>query len=333
MAVRTIRAWLEFLTTPVPRHVRTMGYVRELRALRARRHRCRNAWQPHLERTRALVRAAAARCERRRRALIVGSGLLFDVPLEDLSRQFDQVVLVDIVHLWSVHLQASRFPNVELLPLDVTGVVERCHALAGEASARAGLPVSLPQRRADCLLGEPFDLVASINVLSQLPVVPNGYLFRRVRSLTDAQRHEFSRALVSNHLDWMCSFPGTACLITDLERLHVDDCGRGSREGSLWGVELPDGGCGWEWDLAPKPEMHADLDVRHHVVGYASFPKQDWLRARRRRDAETDSTRADPSRRTRHAMDPAPCAPGRSGRPSSRAPRRPSSDFRATRSR
>ena len=291
MAVQTFRAWISYLEAPVPRHVRQMGYVRELRVLRARRNRCRDAWQPHLERTRALVLEAAALCEQHRNALIVGSGLLFDVPLVELSRQFDSVVLVDIVHFWSAHRQASRVPNVHLMPLDVTGVVERCHALARKRSQ-----ARLPQRPVDCFLGEHFDLVASINVLSQLPVVPNGYLSRWIRSLTDAQMKEFSRALVRNHLDWMCSFPGIACLVTDLERLHFDDCGMVSREGSLWGVELPRGGRSWLWDLAPRPEMYFHLDVRHRVVGYPSFPKQAWLATRGRGGAATDAPAAGPPR-------------------------------------
>ena len=287
MATRTFRAWLDYLATPVPRHVRQMGYVRELRALRARRNRCREAWSSHLEHSRAVILDAAAQCERHRTALVVGSGLLFDIPLEELSLRFENVVLVDIVHAWSVHHQAVRFSNVRLLPLDVTCVVERCHALARRRSA-----APLPQRAVDCLVGEDFDLVASVNVLSQLPVVPNGYMSRRIRSLTDARTREFSRALVANHLDWLCSFPGVACLVTDLERLCYGDCGLVSREESLWGVALPEGGRDWLWDLAPRPEMYFHLDVRHRVGGYASFPKRAWLDARDRTAAAIDAPAA-----------------------------------------
>ena len=288
MATRTFQAWLDYLAIPVPRHVRRMGYVRELRALRARRNRCREAWRPHLAHTREVILEAAARCERRRSALIVGSGLLFDVPLEALSRQFERVVLVDIVHAWSVHREAGRFSNVRLVPLDVTGVVERCHALA-----RRRAPAPLPRRPVECFVDEDFDLVASVNVLSQLPVVPNGYMSRRIRSLTEADTREFSRALVVNHLDWLCSFQGIACLVTDLERLCHGACGPASREGSLWGVTLPEGGRDWMWDLAPRPEMYFHLDVRHRVGGYASFPKRAWLDARENGAAAVDAAGAE----------------------------------------
>ncbi len=276
-AARILRAWLDYMSNRVPRHLREMGYVRELRALRARRDRCRSAWRPHLEHTRAVIQDAVARCEQRRSALVVGSGLLFDIPLEELSRHFERVVLVDIVHAWSVHRAATRFSNVRLLPLDVTGVVERCHSLA-----RGRAPARLPQHQVDRLAGERFDLVASVNILSQLPVVPNGYMSRRIRSLGEARTREFSRALVTNHLDWLCSFPGVVCLVTDLERLCYGDCGLVSREESLWGVALPEGGRDWLWDLAPRPEMYFHLDVRHRVGGYASFPKRAWLDARNR---------------------------------------------------
>lgn len=289
MSIRLFRAWIDYLTTPVPRHVRQMGYVRELRDLGARRNRCRHAWQAHLEHTRAVILDAAKRCGQPRGALIVGSGLLFDVPLAELSRRFEKVVLVDIVHAWPAHRAACRYSNVRLVPLDVTGVVERCHAIARRRSAEP-----FPERPVAILEGERFDLVASVNVLSQLPVVPNGYLSRRIRSLTGERRRRFSRALVKNHLEWLCSFPGIACLVTDRERLHYGDRGLVSREDSLWGVALPEGGRDWLWDLAPRPEISFHHDVRHRVVAFASFPKQAWREARGHAMESTDPAAAGP---------------------------------------
>ena len=114
--------------------------------------------------------------------------------------------------------------------------------------------------------------------LSRLARLPGDS--RRIPSPTEAETREFSRALVRSHLDWLCSFPGVACLVTDLERLCYGDCGLASREGSLWGVTLPEGGRDWMWDLAPRPDTYFHLDVRHRVGGYASFPKRAWLDAR-----------------------------------------------------
>ncbi len=275
--MRSVLRWIGHLASPAPRHLRRMGYVRELRALGARQDRCRAAWGPHLERTRAVIVEAATRCDRRRTALVVGSGLLYDVPLTELSRTFDRVVLADVVHLARARRQAACFPNVSLAALDVTGVVEDCYTLA-----RTRTDTPLPRRPVDVLGGQRFDLVASVNVLSQLPVLPNDLLSRRIRSLTDADIAAFSRALVENHLDWLCASAEVACLVADLERLHCEGTRIAHREGSLWGVELPPGGQEWIWELAPRPEIDFRLDVRHRVVGYSSFPGDAW---RRRDDA------------------------------------------------
>ena len=272
MAGRQIRSWVNYLTTPVPRYLRKMGYVREMKALGARRNRCLDSWRLHLEHTQALILEAARQCEHKHKALIIGSGLLFDIPVLELSRLFHDVVLVDIVHLWRVHQQTSPFPNVRLAQWDVTGMVEQSY-MAG----RKRILAPMPQRRLKYFLDEGFDLVVSANILSQLPVLPSGYLSRRIRSLKKEQVSVFSRALVENHLDWISSFSGVTCLIADLERLQYNEKKLVSREESLWGVTLPEGGQQWFWDLAPRPEIDFQLDICHRVIGYANFPKQAWL--------------------------------------------------------
>ena len=272
MAGCQIRSWGNYLTTPVPFYLRKMGYVREMKALGARRNRCRASWRIHLEHTQASILEAARQCEHKHKALIIGSGLLFDIPVLELSRLFHDVVLVDIVHLWRVHRQTSPFPNVRLVQRDVTGMVERSY-MAGRRRKLAPMPL----RRIEYFLDEGFDLVVSANILSQLPVLPNEYLSRRIRLVGQEQVSAFSKAVVENHLDWISSFPGVTCLIADLERLQYNEKKFVSREASLWGVTLPEGGRQWIWDLAPRPEIDFRLDIRHRVIGYPNFPKQAWL--------------------------------------------------------
>ena len=93
MTIDLVWEWIKHLATPFPRHLRDMGYVEESRNLAARQDRCRAAWQAHLECTRSLILEAADRCRRFDKALIVGSGLLFDIPTAELSQRFRDVVL------------------------------------------------------------------------------------------------------------------------------------------------------------------------------------------------------------------------------------------------
>ena len=279
--------WFKYLMLPFPSYLKKMGYVREMKALGARRNRCQTAWRPHIERTQALIIKAAEQCNQKHKALIVGSGLLFDIPLEKLCKLFDNVVLVDIVHLWKVHLQASHYPNVRLESLDVTGVVERSFNL----DLNQGL-TTIQQSQLDYFIGEKFDLAVSVNILSQLPVLPIGYYSRRFRSVKDEQLEAFSRALLENHLDWISSFSGVVGLITDLERLQYRGKELVRRESSLWGITLPPGYKQWFWDLAPSPEIDFCIDIRHLVADYINFPKQVWLERNRKQSTRSGDNKS-----------------------------------------
>src|SRR5207249_1599290 len=104
--------WIESLLTPCPWHLRRMGYLRELLGIRDRERRCRQAWAPHLERSRQVIRAAMSQCTMRRKAVILGSGLLLDVPVAELAGAFQHVVLVDVIHPWRTRRACRQFANV-----------------------------------------------------------------------------------------------------------------------------------------------------------------------------------------------------------------------------
>lgn len=253
-----------------------MGYESELRALGQRSRRCQNHWQTHLENSCAVVLQAAAGCPETNKALILGSGLLLDVPLDELAERFRKVVLADIVHCRRVRRAASRYDNVQLAQVDVTGVVERVYA-----QARARDAAELPRHRPMLFLDDGFDFVVSLNILSQLPVIPNGYVARHVKNLPNDAIDSFSRCLVENHLDWLARFPAVVCLIADLERWYCKGPKIVKREASLWGVDLPEGAREWQWDIGPWPQMDLRFDIRHRVAAYAGFPKQAWLQRNR----------------------------------------------------
>jgi len=273
---QAVGALLEWFKSP-PRHLRAMGYESELRALDQRSRRCQSYWQTHLENSRAVILQATEECAETNKVLIIGSGLLLDVPLDELAERFQQVVLADIVHCRRARRAISGHDNVRLLQVDVTGVIERVFA-----QARARDPAELPRHQPTLFVDDGFDLVVSLNVLSQLPVIPNGYVARRVKNLPEGAIDRFSRCLVENHLDWLARFSGVVCLIADLERWYCRGSTIIKREASLWGVDLPQGAKEWQWDIAPRPEMDPRFDIRHRVAAYGRFPKRVWLRRKLR---------------------------------------------------
>ena len=120
--------WLELLLAPCPRHLREMGYLRELLGIRRRARRWRSAWEPHCERSRALIRAAMTRCPRRRKAVVLGSGWLHDVPLDELCAGFAEVVLVDLIHPLQTRWRTRR-------PVPVTSI-SRAPPVSGQRTAK-----------------------------------------------------------------------------------------------------------------------------------------------------------------------------------------------------
>lgn len=249
-----LREWIAHLTTPCPRHLRDMGYLREQVGLKARHRRCRGAWEPHLAACKGLILEAADRCSGHRRAVVLGSGHLYDVPLEELSSRFDEVVLVDILHPPAARRRAAGLANVRTEVRDVSGVVEAVWAAAREGGQRP------PPAPPGPVHGEA-DLLVSANMLSQLPLLPREYLDGR------GGNGGLWRALVEDHLAGLEAFPGVACLIADIERLVCDDGKVIERRDLLEGVDLNYPGRQWTWDIAPRPEEDRNRDIRHRVAG------------------------------------------------------------------
>ena len=122
------------LATPAARMTRKLGLVTESVALWSRGLRQRRAWAGHHARCRAVVAQAIAELPERRTAVILGSGLLRDIPLGLLCANFERVLLVDAVHLPQIRLRMRFRRNVTLLTRDLTGIMGW---LAGEGDGRS----------------------------------------------------------------------------------------------------------------------------------------------------------------------------------------------------
>lgn len=263
-----IREAITYLTTPCPWHLRRLGCLGEVIAIAARHRRCQSAWTSHLAESRAVIEEAIALAPGRGRAVILGSGLLIDVPLTALAAAFAEVVLVDLVHLQATRRLARAFGNVRLVEADVTGVLE---ALVRTAPA-------LPPLAATLGVDGLADLVVSANLLSQLPITPVAWLDRqrqRGAALSEDAIIAYGRALIEDHLALLARQSGNVALITDVERLNLlpgrPDASPVEREDALLGARLPAAGRSWIWRIAPAPELDREFDRHHRVVGIADF--------------------------------------------------------------
>ncbi|CAO3421157.1 hypothetical protein [Azospirillum doebereinerae] len=258
-----LREAFEYLTTPCDPLARRLGYLGETVALGARYRRQRRAWAPHVAACRRFVMQAAERAlqgERTgRRAMVAGSGLLIELPLEELAARFDELVLVDILHARSVRRRVARLPNVRLVAMDVTGALA---PLAAALDRGRALPTEFAPPPAP---GGRFAFAVSCNLLSQLPLMPLDAVERRVPALPDADRLAFAQRLARDHLEWLAASADTAALFTDMESLWLRGGAVLEREDSVWDLGLPAPDMSWLWDIAPAPEQHRHNDLRHSV--------------------------------------------------------------------
>jgi hypothetical protein len=235
--------------TRCPLHLREMGFVREVWGIRRRYLQFREHWDEHCRRARAVILAAAARCPQRRTAVVLGSGWLHDVPVAELSAMFQKVVLVDLIHPFSVRWSLRRYRNVEARDADVSAVLEETWNAVEKREAV--LPVSRPDL---FLEDEGIDLVVSLNLLSQLPCMPSWYL-KKHGGFPEGQVEAFNRQLVEAHLDYLTHLPGVVCLICDKEIItRTPTQAEVARRSTLYGASLPWTGEEWEWALVPRSD-------------------------------------------------------------------------------
>jgi len=88
-------------------------HLAEAIGLWARGRRQARTWAPHLEQTRAVIEETIATISPRDTVAVLGSGPLFDVPLEALAQNFERVLLIDLAHLSTIARRVARYPNVE----------------------------------------------------------------------------------------------------------------------------------------------------------------------------------------------------------------------------
>ncbi len=252
-----LKEFFQFYTTPSSRLARKMGFLHEAIAMSARHQRCQQTWQPHFEQCQAAIREAVAQCKSFRHMVVLGAGSLNDIPLPFLSQTFDSVTLVDMVFLKPARRMAADFDNVTLLEADVSGCLAQVE--------HGGTSVEPPR-----LAGvEPpvVDCVVSLNLVTQLPLIPARWLMERFE-LSEDKTDRFGKALIQAHLDYLNCFGGVRCLIADREMREYDRSGRLMDQlDPAWGVSLPAYEHAWEWEVVPFGESseRADRCQRNRV--------------------------------------------------------------------
>lgn len=223
-----------YLDTPAPFRPHLYGAV----GLWSRGRRQTRAWTPHAERTSALITQAMSAIAPRRTVVVLGSGPLFDVPVETLAQAFGKVLLVDRAHIAPAYKRTRPHDNVRHDWRDLS---------AATTANPLGFLAAIPD----------LDWVISVNILSQLGI---GAPFGRERRVVDS------------HLDDLARLRCPVTLVTDTDYQTLDINGR-RKDGFdlLFGRPMPRPDHRWTWEVAPFGEEDPATRRTHSVSFY-----RDW---------------------------------------------------------
>lgn len=214
----------------------------------ARAGRCARDWAEHEAKTKAFVLEAMETLPQRRVAVVLGSGLLRDTPIEVLAKTFREVRLYDLQHLASVRAWAMLrgLKNLHFEHRD----------LSGFGAWKAGQPVA-PLAFLDDI--PDLDLLISANLLSQIGV--------GIGRLAKDEPVSPVPLLLQAHLDGLASLRGPVCLITDISYEVIDKEGKVlERDDLMHGVVLPEPQAEWPWTVAPFGELDPGYKAVHRVM-------------------------------------------------------------------
>ncbi len=257
-----------------PQHVKKFGLLEELIAIDARYKRNKSAWQEHLVKTKFSILSEAAKLKQREKILILGAGSLNDLPLAELSAMFQEVHLVDIFFLNSTLKKIKVYSNVKTYEVDITNTLKGLYSSYDECLRAANhklLIACLTENIVpDFLQNEKFDMVVSLNLLSQLPLAVKSFFEKR--KLTFPELYTFYKSLITDHLNYLQKFSDNAAkviLITDVEKQIHQGERENDVENSLQGINLSkilgkpmDT---WIWYIAPHGELGQGLEMRLKV--------------------------------------------------------------------
>lgn len=225
------------------------AYADALAGLWARGRRCAGAWQAHQQASKQFIIEQIPRVAKRKRVVVLGAGILADVPLAALHAAFDHVVLVDVAVLWPTRWQLRAYRRAEYCLHDVTTLSQQ-------------MP---PAWVAGFSLPYPADWVISLNLLSQLPLLPLGYAQRSGYYGESVQENQFVTSVCQAHMVGLQRLPCAVSCLADLYQRTWQ--GEVLVAESDFSTVLPVSAClrRWRWPVAPLGEAGVGLFSEHQV--------------------------------------------------------------------
>lgn len=212
-------------------------------------------WSRHLLNTKRNIIDAASNVRNKKSCVVLGSGYCFDVPVMELSKMFQKVVLVDIVHPYKVKSRISNFKNVSFVTEDVTKmVVDVYNALKDYNYFTVDMLVCAEHYKPPMLIDalDDFDFVVSDNLWAFLWLLPVQFLATN-RLIDNLAANKLRDHILKRHLSFLPK--GKSCMITPVRKIIYSDDSIIDKEYKLPIFDLPLPVKSWFWTYNISPSQ------------------------------------------------------------------------------
>lgn len=185
--------------------------IKDQKGILRRFLREKNNWNEHLEHTKQFILKHID--ENIKSIAVLGSGWLLDFPLLELSEKKLRIDLFDLYLPKELKHRLRTFNQITFNQIDLTG--DLIDFIQGLIKRKEEVRLSLLNEHLlrNQLSFDQYDLVISLNILSQLPVLIEENILEK-HSLT-INSNEFKRYVQNYHLNYLPK--GKSILITDYE--------------------------------------------------------------------------------------------------------------------
>lgn len=239
-----------------------MGYRSIQDGIMRRFLREEGAWSSHLNNTRESILKLVEE-KRPKSVRILGSGWLLDIPIQDLVKSCETIILVDILHPPQIVNRYSKFKNIIFEKRDITnGIVDICYAQKRNGFNFDGFINQLANIKTN---DYDEDIVISVNLLSQLSIMLTDYLSTKLK-LTNDQIVTITEIIQQKHVE---SLPvNRSLIITDFEEEYYDEDDKllGSKPTIFIPIVTNSSRKEWSWNFDTKMFYKEDCKTKLRVV-------------------------------------------------------------------
>lgn len=232
--------------------LRKMKYLNDQQGIMNRYIREKENWDKHIQESKKFILKSAKNKEKGK-VVVLGSGWLLDLPLQELSEMFQEVVLVDIVHPKQIVKKVSNYSNVKLLKADITGgMIDYFYE-----NVKRNMKLLVPTNTFSFNLPKNTDFVISLNIMCQLHIILVDYL-KTTNLFSKLELKEFDKNIQRMHLEMLPE--KKTCLITDIEEEILTEDDQTIGVNPLIHVDLPEGNLSktWQWKFDSKMTYRED---------------------------------------------------------------------------